>query len=79
MKEFLEYIVKHLVEYPDDVKINEILAEQTIIYEIKVARSDMGSLIGKRGQHANAIRVLLNAVARKAGKRAQLEILEADR
>ena len=76
MKEFLEYIVKYLVEYPDDVRINEVIAENTILYEVIVAESDMGSLIGKGGHHVNAIRDLLKAATKGVHKHVQLEILE---
>lgn len=76
MKEFVEYIVKHLVDNPEDVKVSEVFGETTVVYELKVAQPDMGKVIGKNGRTAHAIRVLLSAVARKAGKHATLEILE---
>ena len=78
MKELLEYIVKHLVDSPDDVRIGEVIAEHTIVYELKVAKSDMGKVIGKRGQHANAIRDLLKAATKGVHKHVQLEILEPE-
>jgi hypothetical protein len=76
MKEFVEYIVKHLVDNPDEVQVSEVFGETTVVYELKVAQPDMGKVIGKNGRTAHAIRVLLSAVARKAGKHATLEILE---
>lgn len=76
MKEFVEYIVKHLVDDPDQVVVSEIVGETTIVYELRVGKGDMGKVIGKNGRTAHAIRILLNAVARKTGKRATLEILE---
>lgn len=76
MKEFVEYIVKHLVDNPEAVKVSEVVGETTVVYELKVDQPDMGKVIGKNGRTAHAIRVLLSAVARKAGKHATLEILE---
>ena len=76
MKEFIEYIVKHLVDYPDQVRVSEVFGETTTVYELRVARSDMGKVIGKNGRTAQAMRVLLTAAARKMGKHAALEILE---
>ncbi len=76
MKEFVEYVVKHLVDSPEEVKVTEVVGETTVVYELRVNRPDMGKVIGKNGRTAHAIRVLLSAVARKAGKHATLEILE---
>lgn len=76
MKEFVEYVVKHLVDNPDEVKVSEVFGETTVVYELRVAQQDMGKVIGKNGRTAHAIRVLLSAVSRKAGKHATLEILE---
>jgi predicted RNA-binding protein YlqC (UPF0109 family) len=76
MKEFVEYVVKHLVDHPDQVRVSEVFGETTTVYELRVAQRDMGKVIGKNGRTAQAIRVLLNAIARKSGKHATLEILE---
>lgn len=75
MKEFVEYIVKHLVDKPEEVKVNEVKGDRITIYELRVGPGDMGKVIGKKGQNAQAIRTLLNA-ASKGGKRSNLEILE---
>ena len=69
-------MVKHLVDEQDQVSVAEVYGEATIVYELKVAKRDMGKVIGKKGRTAQALRVLLSASARKAGKRATLEILE---
>jgi predicted RNA-binding protein YlqC (UPF0109 family) len=76
MKELLIQIVKALVDNPEQVQITEIEGSQTVVLELKVAKSDMGKVIGKQGRTANAIRVLLNAASGKAGKRFVLEIVE---
>ena len=76
MKEFILFIVKHLVDYPDAVKVNAIDGERTVVYELRVGQGDMGKVIGKHGQTAKSIRTLLNAASAKTGKRAVLEILE---
>lgn len=76
MKEFVEFVVKHLVDNPEQVKVTEVFGETTVVYELRVDQPDMGKVIGKNGRTAHAIRVLLSAVARKGGKHATLEILE---
>ena len=76
MKEFIEYIVKNLVDKPDEVLVTEIKGERTIVCELKVGDGDLGKVIGKHGQTARSIRMLLAAVSAKLGKRAVLEILE---
>ena len=76
MKEFVEFIAKHLVDKPDEVNVTEVDGERTIVYELRVGDGDLGKVIGKRGNTAKAIRTLLNAASAKSGKRAVLEILE---
>lgn len=76
MKEFLEFIIKHLVDKPNEVQINEVDGERTMVYELRVGQGDMGKVIGKHGKTAKSIRTLLAAASAKAGKRAVLEILE---
>jgi len=75
-KDLVEYIVKSLVDHPDDVSVNVIEGEQSTILELKVASDDIGKVIGKQGRIANAIRVILSASATKGGKRVVLEILD---
>ena len=76
MKEFIEYIVKNLVDKPDEVKINEIRGERTVVCELRVGEGDLGKVIGKHGQTARSIRMLVNAASAKQEKRAVLEIVE---
>ncbi|MCA9949611.1 MAG: KH domain-containing protein [Anaerolineales bacterium] len=77
MKELVEYIVKGLVEKPDEVSVVEV-GGPTILLELTVAAEDMGRVIGKRGRIINAIRTLLNVAAAKQGKRVALELVEFD-
>jgi hypothetical protein len=76
MKEFVEYIAKHLVDKPDEVQVAEVDGERVTVYELRVGSGDLGKVIGKHGQTAKSIRTLLGAASAKAGKRAVLEILE---
>lgn len=76
MKEFIEYLVKHLVDKPDEVQVNEVDGERTTVYELRVGAGDMGKIIGRRGQTAKSLRTILAAASAKKGKRAVLEILE---
>ena len=76
MKELIEYLIKHLVDKPENVFVDEIVGEHTVIYEIHVGDGDMGKVIGKCGKTANSLRTILAAVSAKQGKRAVLEILE---
>ena len=76
MKEFVEYIVKNLVDNPDKVRIAEVGGTHTLILELTVEQSDIGKIIGKKGKTINAIRTLLMSVASRNGIRVNLEILE---
>ncbi len=76
LKEFLENIVKPIVDKPDEIKITEIDGQSVCIYELQVGAGDFGKVLGKHGKNINAMRILLSAVAAKAGKRALLEIIE---
>lgn len=76
LKELVERIAKNLVDYPEEVHVLEVEGERTAVLELRVNKSDLGKVIGKEGQTARAIRVILSASATKLGKRAVLEILE---
>ncbi len=76
LKELVEYIAKSLVDNPDEVNVAEVQAVQTSVIELRVAKEDLGKVIGKQGRTARAIRTILSSAATKAGKRAVLEILE---
>ena len=76
MKELILVMARALVDKPDEVEINEIEGEVTTILELKVAKEDLGKVIGKQGKTAHAMRSILNATATKLKKRAVLEIVE---
>jgi len=76
MKELVTFIAKALVDLPDDVHVNEIEGQQTSVIELKVAKEDLGKVIGKQGRTARAMRTILSAASTKIRKRSVLEILE---
>lgn len=76
MKELIKHIVRALVDNPEQVEIIEAQGENISILELKVAKSDIGKVIGKQGRNAQAIRTILSAASAKAKKRTVLEILE---
>lgn len=76
MKELIAYIAKALVDKPEDVVVTEIAGEQTSVIELKVAKEDLGKVIGKQGRTARAMRTILSAASTKINKRSVLEILE---
>jgi predicted RNA-binding protein YlqC (UPF0109 family) len=78
MKEFIEYVVKALVDYPDKVDVKEIDGERVVVFELRLEPTDVGKVIGKSGRTITAIRTLLTSTAAKAGKRAMLEIIEPE-
>ncbi len=76
MKEFIEFIAKHLVDHPEAVVVTAVEGERTTVYELRVGEGDLGKVIGRKGQTARSIRTLLAASSAKAGRRSVLEILE---
>ena len=76
MKELIKQISQSLVDNPDKVEVTEVIGDQTSIIELRVAKEDMGKVIGKQGRIAQAIRTILSAASAKIHKRAVLEILE---
>ena len=76
MKDLVEYVAKSLVDSPAEVEVTEVEGEITSVIELKVAKSDLGKVIGKEGRTARAIRTLLTAASTKTKKRAVLEIIE---
>jgi len=76
LKELVLFIAKALVDHPEQVNVIEVEGEQTSVLELRVAKEDMGKVIGKQGRTARAIRTVLTAAATKAKKKAVLEIIE---
>ena len=76
LKELIEFIARALVDKPDEVQVVEISGEQTIVLELRVAKDDLGKVIGKQGRTVKAMRAILSAASSKIRKRADLEILE---
>lgn len=76
MKALVEYIVKSLVDKPEEVEVNEVEGSQVAVLELKVAKDDLGKVIGKQGRTARAMRTIINAASIRANKRIVLEILE---
>lgn len=76
MKELIEYMAKSLVDKPDDVQVIEVEGEQTTVIELRVAKEDLGKVIGKQGRTARAMRTILSAASTKIKKRTVLEIIE---
>lgn len=76
MKALIELMAKSLVDKPEEVGVAEVEGERTTVYELRVATSDLGKVIGKQGKTARAMRTILSAAGTKLGKRCVLEILE---
>lgn len=76
MKELIEIIAKALVDYPNEVHVSEVEGANSLVIELKVAKTDIGKVIGKQGRTAQSMRTILNAASRKIKKNAILEIIE---
>ncbi len=76
LKELVEFMARALVDNPEKVSVSEIEGEQTSVIELRVAKEDLGKVIGKQGRTARAMRTLLSAASTKIRKRAVLEIIE---
>ncbi len=76
LKELVEFMAKSLVDLPEQVSVKEIVGEQTTVLELKVAKEDLGKVIGKQGRTARSMRTILTAASTKLHKRSVLEIVE---
>ena len=76
MKELILNIVRAMVDDPDSVSVSEVIGDQMTVFELNVAKEDLGKVIGKQGQNAKAIRTILNAASSKEHRRSVLEIID---
>ena len=76
MQETLETIIKSLVEFPEQVSVKEVAGEKSIVFEVKVADTDMGKVIGKQGKIAKAIRTVMKSLAAKEHKKVIIEFVD---
>ena len=76
MKDLISYIAQALVDRPEEVSVTEVEGNQTSVLELKVAKEDLGKVIGKQGRTARAMRTILSAASAKIRKRNVLEIIE---
>jgi predicted RNA-binding protein YlqC (UPF0109 family) len=76
VKEFLEFVIRQLVDYPDEVMLSEVPNGRMIVFRVQLRQSDVGRVIGRNGQTIQAIRALLASSASRHGQRATLEIVE---
>ena len=76
MKELIKYIAQSIVDNPDKVAVTEVIGEQILVIELRVAKEDLGKVIGKKGKTAQSIRTILSAASTKVHKRTVLKILE---
>ncbi len=76
LKDLVSFMAQTLVDHPNDVEVTEMVGEQTTVFELKVAKEDLGKIIGKQGRTARALRTILNAASTKLRKRSVLEIIE---
>ena len=76
LKDLVVFMAQSLVDYPEQVEVTEMQGEQTTVYELKVAKEDLGKIIGKQGRTARSIRTILGAAGMKLNRRFTLEILE---
>jgi uncharacterized protein len=76
MKELVQFLARHLVNNPDVVEVNEAHGNTTSVLELRVAKEDLGRVIGKQGRTVNSLRTILNAVASRTNRKVVLEIIE---
>ena len=79
MEEFLEFVIRQLIEFPDEMVLTKVEAPRKVVFSLQLRQSDIGKVIGKHGQTINAIRNLLTAAASRHGQRAILQIDEEPR
>jgi predicted RNA-binding protein YlqC (UPF0109 family) len=78
MKEFVEYLIKNLVDYPESVNIQCFEGDRGIVVEIRVAQTDIGKIIGRHGNTIKALRTIVSSVSSRIGKHVRLELIEPE-
>jgi uncharacterized protein len=78
VEEFLEYVIRQLIEFPDEMILTKVESPRKVIFKLQLRQSDVGKVIGKHGQTINAIRNLLNAAASRQAQRVLLQIDEEE-
>jgi predicted RNA-binding protein YlqC (UPF0109 family) len=76
MKDLIKFMAQALVDHPEQVEVSEVAGEQTSVIELRVAKEDLGKVIGKQGRTAKAMRTILSAASTKIRKRTVMEIIE---
>ncbi len=76
MRQFLEFIVRHLVEFPEEVMISEVPQDRLTVFRLQMRQTDVGRIIGRNGQTIRSIRALLSSAAARHGERVTLDIIE---
>jgi len=76
MREFLEFVIRQLIEFPDDMVVTELANGRTTVFKVQLRRGDVGRVIGRGGQTIQAIRAMLASSAARHGQRAILEVVE---
>ena len=76
MRQFLEFIIRHLVEFPEEVMLSEVPQDNLTVFRLQMRQTDVGRVIGRNGQTIRAIRALLSSAAARHGQRVTLDIIE---
>lgn len=76
MRQFLEFIIRHLVEFPDEVMLSEVPRDRLTVFRLQMRQTDVGRIIGRNGQTIRAIRALLSSAAARHGQKVTLDIIE---
>jgi predicted RNA-binding protein YlqC (UPF0109 family) len=76
LKEYITFIAQSLADKPEEVLVTEVPGEHAVVYELRVAKEDLGKIIGRQGRTARAVRLLLGAASTRLKKRSVMEIVE---
>jgi predicted RNA-binding protein YlqC (UPF0109 family) len=76
VRQFLEFVIRHLVEFPEEVMLSEVQQDRLTIFRVQMRQSDVGRVIGRNGQTIRSIRALLSSAAARHGDRVTLDIIE---